>query len=231
MTNNMRKTGSVTFSGDLTSHSQGTPKSTSSCDVSINTSVQNMTISESVHNNTAKRSGKVPESPKVAPLQYYYNPSMRCSAAALDATSPPSRSMTFQDMLDEGDGKEGDLNQRSRNEQWKEFSCFEAPMKKRKETNSRSNGIVSSNDLLAMRRSASIMKVSANSAFVTVKKSKSALSLFADSCIKNQSIRSTNPEQPALKRGYAESPLGVSSVSAGLAYGSKHVQMLKSCPN
>lgn len=76
---------------------------------------------------------------------------------SLDANNrPPLRSTTFQDMLDEGDGKEGDLNQRFRNERWKAFDCLHAaPNKKRRgEAMSRSNGVVSANDLALMRRSA-----------------------------------------------------------------------------
>jgi len=36
--------------------------------------------------------------------------------------------LTFREMLDEGDGKEGDLNLRLRNEQWKDFSAFSSSL-------------------------------------------------------------------------------------------------------
>lgn len=238
---NLHKNSSVTFSEFLTTHNQATLISnTSSCDASINNSIQKMSISEPEHSRTCEQPQ---EPPRPAPLQYYYNPSMRCSAVTLDPKNVPARSMTFQDMLDEGDGKEGDLNQRYRNEQWKDFDCLHAP-KKRRGTMSRSIGVVSANDLAAMRRSASRMKTTANSMFATLSKANSTLSLSrSPSRTKtNQSISSSNDKtqetllpmsEPALKRSFTESLLGtkIHSISAGLAYGSKHIQMLNSCKN
>ncbi|KAL7508475.1 hypothetical protein ACHAXN_005547 [Cyclotella atomus] len=60
-------------------------------------------------------------------LQYYYKPLLKTTN--LDLTISPStpafsqklRNLTFREMLDEGDGKEGDMNVRLRNEQWKVF--------------------------------------------------------------------------------------------------------------
>lgn len=243
--NSLRKNTSVTFSQDLLSTgSQATIISSSSCDTSINNSIRNMSISEREHSGTCEQPQ---EPPMPAPLQYYYNPSMRCSAVTLDPNNVPARSMTFQDMLDEGDGKEGDLNQRCRNEQWKDFECLNAPNKKRRGTMSRSSGVVSANDLAVMRRSASKMKTTANSMFATLSKANSTLSLSGSPSLAktNQSILpglsngkpqeslSTMMSEPALKRSFTESLLEnkVHSISAGLAYGSKHIQMLSSCKN
>ncbi|KAL3797266.1 hypothetical protein HJC23_004558 [Cyclotella cryptica] len=67
-------------------------------------------------------------------LQYYYKAGMGSGLLAQNllrstglageqkqVISKSSRSLTFRDMLDEGDGKEGDLNLHLRNEQWKVF--------------------------------------------------------------------------------------------------------------
>lgn len=169
-----------------------------------------------------------PQDPSKPTLQYYYHPNMRCSAISLDINNLPPRSKTFQDMLDEGDGKEGDLNQRYRNERWKDFDCLSGPPKKRRGTISRSNGVVSANDLAAMRRSAGRM---ANSNFKTNGISSSFAALTPNTSRSGQD--SLDRAEAALKRSYTESLLGtrVYPVSAGLAYGSKHIQMLKSCKN
>ena len=49
-------------------------------------------------------------------LQYYYKPQIQTTAPRF-----LHRNITMREMLDEGDGKEGDLNVRLRNERWKEF--------------------------------------------------------------------------------------------------------------
>eukprot|EP00956_Cyclotella_meneghiniana_P007540 scaffold10184_cov52-Cyclotella_meneghiniana.AAC.4 len=56
-------------------------------------------------------------------LQYYYKPQIQTTAPRF-----LHRNITMREMLDEGDGKEGDLNVRLRNERWKEFrtSCNSA---------------------------------------------------------------------------------------------------------
>eukprot|EP00804_Cyclotella_cryptica_P024957 CCRYP_015496-RA/>CCRYP_015496-RA protein AED:0.28 eAED:0.28 QI:0/-1/0/1/-1/1/1/0/652 len=62
-------------------------------------------------------------------LQYYYKAGMRGGISAQNVLgaeekrifSKSLRNLTFREMLDEGDGKEGDLNLRLRNEQWKVF--------------------------------------------------------------------------------------------------------------
>lgn len=70
-------------------------------------------------------------------LQYYYqnnstamDPAQKLLQAAGMTGMAPTRpsinglNLTFRDMLDEGDGVDGDLNLRSRNQQWKDFRSF-----------------------------------------------------------------------------------------------------------
>ncbi|KAL7478080.1 hypothetical protein ACHAW6_003863 [Cyclotella cf. meneghiniana] len=62
-------------------------------------------------------------------LQYYYKAGLKSGVSAQNVLgseekrifSKSLRNLTFREMLDEGDGKEGDLNLRLRNEQWKVF--------------------------------------------------------------------------------------------------------------
>eukprot|EP00804_Cyclotella_cryptica_P024098 CCRYP_007310-RA/>CCRYP_007310-RA protein AED:0.34 eAED:0.34 QI:0/-1/0/1/-1/1/1/0/351 len=62
-------------------------------------------------------------------LQYYYEAGMSRGISAQNEFGSKEkgcftqslRNLTFRDMLDEGDGKEGDLNLHLRNEQWKVF--------------------------------------------------------------------------------------------------------------
>eukprot|EP00804_Cyclotella_cryptica_P002936 CCRYP_013301-RA/>CCRYP_013301-RA protein AED:0.00 eAED:0.00 QI:640/1/1/1/0.25/0/5/412/361 len=122
---------------------------------------------------------KPPRSNTTTPnLQYYYNAKLKSSAVALDliknkTTAASSRTMTFRDVLDEGDGKEGDLNLRRRNEQWKTFSetsladeddgsaaSSEWRRKRKRPSPYARGGWVSANDLAVLRRAASRMKMS-----------------------------------------------------------------------
>jgi hypothetical protein len=54
------------------------------------------------------------------PLQYYFETGMK-STKPIALNKRPSRIMNLRDMLDEGDGVEGDVNARVRNDQWKPF--------------------------------------------------------------------------------------------------------------
>ena len=157
---------------------------------------------------------------------------MRSSATAIDMNIPPQRSKTFQEMLDVGDGKEGDLNLRLRNEQWKAFDGVEAPAKKRRGPMSMSNGVVSANDLAAMRRNASRMKIDTHSTFGVLSKSRTSIALsesfsgYNNRPTSNESSRRTDFTP---KRSHTESSTGnVHTISAGLAYGSEHVRVLTS---
>eukprot|EP00804_Cyclotella_cryptica_P024955 CCRYP_015501-RA/>CCRYP_015501-RA protein AED:0.03 eAED:0.03 QI:456/1/1/1/1/1/2/291/270 len=95
-------------------------------------------------------------------LQYYYNTGMKYTIK-LPLDGRPARAMTFRDVLDEGDGKEGDLNVQRRNEQWKTLTdgkkgnCPRPLHHCRREHGERS---FSSTDLAVLRQSACRRKMS-----------------------------------------------------------------------
>ena len=88
--------------------------------------------------------------------QHYYNPGMKSTIwLSLDGRS--ARAMTFRDVLDEGDGKEGDLNVQLRNDQWKSFMDGKTGNHPRHLCNNhRQHGerCFSANDLAVLRRAA-----------------------------------------------------------------------------
>jgi hypothetical protein len=234
---NIRKVASVAFARSIQCPSQSTLISSSSGEVSVNTSIRNMSLSESEHSHQADNTVQSQQDSKQSQLQYYYTPSMRSSAIAIDINNPPQRSKTFQEMLDEGDGKDGDLNLRLRNEQWKAFDCLEAPVKKKRGPMYTSNGVVSANDLAAMRRNASRMKMDADSTFGVLSKSRTSASLSgsygrcANTLTSGESSHSRSLRRADFtsKRSYSESSSKVvHTVSAGLAYGSDHIRVVAS---
>ena len=166
-------------------------------------------------------------------LQYYYNPAMKCSALSLDlnnneANCNPTRTITFRDVLDEGDGKMGDLNLRLRNEQWKTFAeaslmeedtvstTFSERRKKRKLPSPHSRGgWVSANDLAVLRRAASRLKMPTDlDEFALLSKAKSSM---------------RNTPVVTLEEFLVHSLILRDFTSAGLAYGSDNFRILNGC--
>ncbi len=210
----MKKTASVTFATNI-GHSQATI-------------VSNASTEADIKNSPFSSNTESPEDPMINEpkgLQYYYNPSLKCSAMTLDIRSvnQPSRTMTLQDVLDEGDGKEGDLNLKHRNEQWKAFGSAEeavssASRKRKHMPSMHRRGWVSTNDLALLRRSASRMKLAAKDLCLDIKPNELPSML-------NSSTMQSKPL--TIKRNYTEAVL-TSAVSAGLAYGSDNIRMLNS---
>ncbi|KAL3789028.1 hypothetical protein HJC23_008175 [Cyclotella cryptica] len=108
-------------------------------------------------------------------LENCYNAALLCSPRSLDEinnimNSSQSQTVTFHDLLDEGDGKDGDLNWRFRNEQWKTFSKTvyddrggesSEPVKKRKCPSHYSTGRwVIARDLVVLCQAASCIQLS-----------------------------------------------------------------------
>jgi hypothetical protein len=158
---------------------------------------------------------------------------MKCSALSLDliknkAKVAPSRTMTFRDVLDEGDGKVGDLNVRLRNEQWKTFAeaslaeedevstASSESRKKRKQPSSYSRGgWVSANDLTVMRRAASRLKMSRHlDEFALLSEAKSSMRNIHVMTSEEFLVQSLNLRH---------------ATSAGLAFGSDNFRILNAC--
>ena len=166
-------------------------------------------------------------------LQYYYNPAMKCSALSLDlnnneANCNPTRTITFRDVLDEGDGKMGDLNLRLRNEQWKTFAeaslmeedtvstAFSESRKKREHHSLHSReGWVSTNNLVVFIRAASRLKMPNDL-------DEFALLSIAKSGMRNTPVVTSEEflVHMLILRDFT---------SAGLAYGSDNFRILNGC--
>eukprot|EP00804_Cyclotella_cryptica_P024949 CCRYP_015497-RA/>CCRYP_015497-RA protein AED:0.03 eAED:0.03 QI:391/1/1/1/1/1/2/352/317 len=170
-------------------------------------------------------------------LQYFYKPALKPTTSLL-LKRRPARVLPFRDMLDEGDGKEGDWNVLLRNEQWKTF--MDGKMRKlprHLHHNRRQQGErdLSATDLAVLRRAACRKNMNWVKSGGKPGESLGGPMLSSLSHGRNEFVRSSSTQfMPVDHSKTSIERMSVpilkqrgSTASAGLAYGSEIFQMLK----